>query len=95
MKTRRRETMKLKHREKPTGARGLGCSASDLQEQLDRRTRELSEAREQQAATSEIFALSRARRRTSSRHLMPLRRVPRDYVMRYVLSFALMDNSFI
>jgi signal transduction histidine kinase len=55
MKTRRRKTPKLKRRKEPTAARGRGSSAADLQEQLDRRTHELSEAREQQAATSEIL----------------------------------------
>ena len=61
MKTRRGKTATVKRRKVPTAARGLGCSASDLREQLDRRTLELSEAREQQAATSEILrVISRA-----------------------------------
>jgi hypothetical protein len=47
--------MKLKHRKEPTAARGRGSSAADLQEQLDRRTRELTEAREQQTATAQIL----------------------------------------
>jgi hypothetical protein len=55
MKTRRRKTTKLKRRMKPIAVRGRGSSAADLQEQLDRRNRELAEAREQQAATSEIL----------------------------------------
>ena len=54
MKTRRRRTRKLKRRKEPTAASGHDSSAADLQEQLDRRTRELADAREQQAATSEI-----------------------------------------
>jgi hypothetical protein len=55
METQSRKPMKLKRRKEPTVARGRGSSAADLQEQLDRQTRELDEAREQQAATSEIL----------------------------------------
>jgi hypothetical protein len=55
MKTRRRRTTKLKLRKEPTAARGRGSSVADLQEQLDRQTRELAEAREQQAVTSEVL----------------------------------------
>src|ERR1700736_343060 len=55
MKTRGSKTTKLKRRKEPGAARGRGSLAADLQEQLDRRTRELAEAREQQAATSEIL----------------------------------------
>jgi hypothetical protein len=55
METRSRKVMKLKSRTEPTAARGRDSSAADLQEKLDRRTRELVEAREQQAATSEIL----------------------------------------
>jgi class 3 adenylate cyclase len=57
MKMRHRKTTKLKRRKEPTAARGRGSSAADLQEQLDRRTRELVEAREQQAATSEVLGV--------------------------------------
>jgi DNA-binding GntR family transcriptional regulator len=45
----------LKRRKEPTAARGRGSSAADLQEQLDRQTRELAEALEQQTATSKIL----------------------------------------
>ena len=38
-----------------SGAAAGGKAMNDLQEQLDRRTRELSEALEQQAATSEVL----------------------------------------
>src|ERR1700730_13188369 len=54
-KERYRKTTKLKRRKAPTAARGRGSSAADLQEQLDRQTRELVDAREQQAATTEIL----------------------------------------
>ena len=55
MKTPRSKTTKLKRRKEPGAARGRGSLAAGLQEQLDRRTRELAEAREQQAATGEIL----------------------------------------
>jgi signal transduction histidine kinase len=55
MKTRHSRTTKLKRRKEPTAARGRAFSAADLQEQLDRRTRELAEALEQQTATSEVL----------------------------------------
>src|ERR1700730_11885059 len=55
MKTRGSKTTKLKRRKEPGAARGRGSLAAGLQEQLDRRTRELAEAREQQAATGEIL----------------------------------------
>jgi signal transduction histidine kinase len=55
MKTRRRKTTKVKRRKVPTAARRRRSSAADLQKQLDLRTRELAEAREQQTATSEVL----------------------------------------
>src|SRR5262249_11805367 len=55
MKMRHCKTTKLKRRNESTTARGRGPSPADLQKQLDRRTRELVEAREQQAATSEVL----------------------------------------
>jgi len=55
MKMRHRKTTKLKRRKESTARRGRGPSAADMQEQLDRLTRELVEAREQQAATSEVL----------------------------------------
>ena len=54
MKTRGTKT-RLKRRKEPTASRGRGSSVADLQEQLDRQTRELAEARKQQAATSEVL----------------------------------------
>jgi class 3 adenylate cyclase/transcriptional regulator with GAF, ATPase, and Fis domain len=55
VKVRHRKATKLKRRKEPAATRGRGPSAADLQEQLDRLTRELVEAREQQAATSEVL----------------------------------------
>src|ERR1700737_4081933 len=55
MKTRGSKTPKLKRHKEPGAARGRGALAADLQEQLDRQTRELADAREQQAATGEIL----------------------------------------
>jgi len=52
---RHRRTTKLKRRKEPTAARSRGPSAADMQEQLDRLTRELAQAREQQSATSEVL----------------------------------------
>ena len=68
MMTRRRKTTKLKHRKAPTAKRGRGSTA-DLQERLDFctrelneahkklgvRTRELSDALDEQKATSDIL----------------------------------------
>jgi signal transduction histidine kinase len=55
MKVRHSRTTKLKRRKGPMAARGRASSAADLQEQLDRRTRELAEALDQQTATSEVL----------------------------------------
>ena len=69
MKTRRDNTTKLKPRKGATAARSRSSSATDLQKQLDQRTRERDEARkhlsvaqmhlaeslEQQTATSEVL----------------------------------------
>ena len=57
MTTRRHTTTKLKRRKEPTDTRPGGSSAPNLQKQLDQRTRELAEALEQQAATSEILSV--------------------------------------
>jgi two-component system, NtrC family, sensor kinase len=54
MTARRRKTTKLKRR-KDSAAHRRDSSAIDLREQLERRTHELAEAREQQAAASEIL----------------------------------------
>jgi class 3 adenylate cyclase len=55
MKMRHCKTTKLKRRNESTTARGRGPSPADMQEQLDRLTRELVEAREQQSATSKVL----------------------------------------
>src|SRR5260370_854684 len=57
MKARHPRTTKPKHRKEPTAARRHASSAVNLQKQLDHRTRELREAREQQAATAEILRI--------------------------------------
>jgi two-component system, NtrC family, sensor kinase len=54
-KTQHSSTKKPKRNKSPTAAHRRGSSVADLQEQLDHRTRELAEARGQQAATSEIL----------------------------------------
>src|SRR5262245_33008440 len=54
-KMRHCKTTKLKRRKESTARRGRGPSAVDMQEQLDRLTCELVEAREQQSATSEVL----------------------------------------
>ena len=55
MKTPGNKTTKLKRREQRNVARARSSPAAHLQEQLDRRTRELAEALEQQTATSEVL----------------------------------------
>ena len=55
VKARRRKTLTLKHRRAQKMGRDRGASTADLQEQLDLRTRELHEALEQQATTSEVL----------------------------------------
>jgi signal transduction histidine kinase len=57
MKARHPRTTKPKHRKEPTAARRHASSAVNLQKQLDQRTRELREAREQQTATAEILRI--------------------------------------
>src|SRR6266516_2837161 len=55
MKMRPHKATKLKRRKEPTAPRRRSSSVANLPGQLDSRTRELAEAREQQAATSEIL----------------------------------------
>jgi GAF domain-containing protein len=55
VKTRGRKAAIPKRRNAPKSARGRAPSIADLQEQLERRTRERDEALEQQAATSEVL----------------------------------------
>jgi len=55
IKTRRRKTATLKRRNAPKPTLDRRLSAAVLQEQLDRRTRELNEALEQQTATADVL----------------------------------------
>jgi len=64
MKARHPRTTKVKRRKGSAAARRRGSSAADLQKQLDQRTRELTETRnhltealEQQTATSEVLSV--------------------------------------
>ncbi len=54
-KTRHRNTSKPKRSTVSTAARGASSSVAELQNQIERQARELDEAREQQAATSEVL----------------------------------------
>jgi signal transduction histidine kinase len=54
-KTRHRNTSKPKRNTVSTAARGASSSVAELQNQIERQARELDEAREQQAATSEVL----------------------------------------
>ncbi len=56
-KARRRKAVALRRRNGPKAARRYTSSAANLKEQLDLRTRELREALEQQATTSEVLNL--------------------------------------
>ena len=55
VKTRRRKTVTLKRRNAPKTVAHRSSSAANLRKQLDDRTRELKEALEQQAATTEVL----------------------------------------
>ena len=55
VKTRRRKAATLKRRNGPKAARERSPTIADLQDDLDRRTRERDEAMEQQTATSEVL----------------------------------------
>ncbi len=55
VKTRRRKAATPKRRDGPKAAREHSPSIADLQDELDRRTRERDEAIEQQTATSEVL----------------------------------------
>ena len=64
MKAQHPKTMKSRLHKEPTTARGRGSSATDLQEQLNQRTRELTEARkdlaeslEQQTAMAQVLGI--------------------------------------
>ena len=55
VKTRRDKTPTPKRRNAAKVVRGRGSSIADLQEQLDRRSRELQEAQQQQTATADVL----------------------------------------
>jgi two-component system, NtrC family, sensor kinase len=55
VKARRRKAVTLKRGNAPKAVRRRDPATADLQEQLDRRTRELHEALEQQAATADVL----------------------------------------
>src|ERR1700730_4545978 len=57
MKTQRRKTASPKRKKAPRASSRCGFSAADLEKLLDRRTRELTEALEQQEATSGILGV--------------------------------------
>src|SRR5437660_674985 len=57
IKTRRRPITKAKRRAAPKAARARGHSSGKRQEQLDRQSRMLNEALEQQRATSEVLRI--------------------------------------
>jgi signal transduction histidine kinase len=57
MKTRRRKTAKLKRRKEPAVVRRRASSAAGRETKVARLTRELSEALEQQRATSEVLSV--------------------------------------
>ena len=55
IKTRRRKAVTLKRGNAPKAVRGRSQSIADLRQELDRRSHELHEAFEQQAATSKVL----------------------------------------
>jgi signal transduction histidine kinase len=102
MKTHRQKTPKVKGDKAPTAVRRGGPSADKLQEQLDQRTRALAEARkhlsealEQQTATSEVLKVISS----SPGELDPvfqamLENATRICEAKFANLFLYMDNSF-
>jgi signal transduction histidine kinase len=84
MKRPRRKTRTPARRRRPAAARTRGSAAADLKGQLARRTREVAEAREQQAATADILKIIGA----SPRDLQPVL----DAVARSAARFCKADD---
>jgi two-component system, NtrC family, sensor kinase len=94
-KARRRKAATLKRRNAPKTARRRSSSVAKLQEQLDRRTRELHEALEQQSATADVLRMISS----SPRDIQPLldaivRTAGELCASEYAMLFRLRDGKY-
>jgi hypothetical protein len=64
VKTRRRKAVTVKRRKEPKSARRRSSSPTGQEAEVVRLTRELNEALEQQAATSEVLAVISSQEKT-------------------------------